>query len=373
MTENKIAREGILPVPISRLQSALGGLLLGIATGDSIGLPAEGLSRNRIQRRWNGEWRQRLIFGHGMCSDDTEHTFLVAQALLSHPDNAAAFQRCFAWKLRLWLLGLPAGVGFASLRAILKLWLGFPPSRSGVHSAGNGPAMRSGIIGAYFFDEPGKRRQFVSSATRLTHTDPRAETAALAVAEASAWAVRQDKPLEDLVSELPHLGNDGEWRAVCTKLSEALATNQAVASFAESLDLGDGVSGYCYHSVPVVLYAWLRSPNDFRRALESALNCGGDTDTVGAIVGALAGASVGAENIPAEWLDRIWEWPRSTRVLTRVAHRLTGQKVAGHALGRVRYFWPGLIPRNLLFLITVLAHGLRRLVLSVPSPLPIQS
>jgi ADP-ribosylglycohydrolase len=81
-----------------------------------------------------------------MISDDTEHSLFVAQSLLSYPDDATKFQKCLAWKLRLWLLGLPAGIGFATLRAILKLWLGFPAHRAGVYSAGNGPAMRSACL-----------------------------------------------------------------------------------------------------------------------------------------------------------------------------------------------------------------------------------
>ena len=137
-----------------KLRKAFVGVLTGTAVGDALGLPAEGMSRQRLQRRWHGQWRHRFLFGRGMVSDDTEHTLFVAQALLAHPNDPVAFQRCLAWKLRLWLLGIPAGIGFATLRAILKLWLGFPPTRSGVHSAGNGPAMRSAIIGAYFFDEP---------------------------------------------------------------------------------------------------------------------------------------------------------------------------------------------------------------------------
>jgi hypothetical protein len=154
--------------PQQDLREAFAGTLLGTAVGDALGLPAEGMSRQRIERRWHGQWRHRFLFGHGMVSDDTEHTLFVAQALLAHPNDPAAFQRCLAWKLRLWLLGIPAGIGFATLRAILKLWLGFPPARSGVHSAGNGPAMLSAIIGAYFFDEPEKRREFVAAATSLT-------------------------------------------------------------------------------------------------------------------------------------------------------------------------------------------------------------
>ncbi|RYD35828.1 MAG: ADP-ribosylglycohydrolase family protein, partial [Verrucomicrobiaceae bacterium] len=56
--------------------------MLGTALGDSLGLPSEGMSRGRIARRWKGELQQRFLFGRGMLSDDTEHTIMVAQALL---------------------------------------------------------------------------------------------------------------------------------------------------------------------------------------------------------------------------------------------------------------------------------------------------
>jgi ADP-ribosylglycohydrolase len=296
-----------------------------------------------------------------MCSDDTEHTLFVAQALLVHPDDPEAFQRCLAWKLRLWLLGLPAGIGFATLRSILKLWLGFPPHRSGVFSAGNGPAMRSAIIGAYFADDPTKRREFVAAATRITHTDPKAETAAQAIAAAAAWVVNRNEPEEKLLEELKNLGQDDEWQSLCRKLSDAWSMKTSVATFAETLGLCNGVTGFSYHSVPIALFAWLRHPDDFRAAMESALNCGGDTDTVGAMVGALAGACCGVQGIPAEWLSGIWEWPRSRALIQQVGHRLAEQRQTAGAMGPVRYFWPVLIPRNVFFLVVVLAHGFRRL------------
>ena len=345
-----------------KLREAFVGVLTGTAVGDALGLPAEGMSRQRIQRRWHGQWRHRFLFGRGMVSDDTEHTLFVAQALLAHPNDPVAFQRCLAWKLRLWLLGIPAGIGFATLRAILKLWLGFPPTRSGVHSAGNGPAMRSAIIGAYFFDEPEKRREFVDAATFLTHTDQRAVTAALAVAEAAALAVRQDQPIDDWLTALPRLSRDDEWWALCRKLADALAARISVQAFAESLGLRNAVTGYAYHSVPVALYASLLHRGDFRVAMESALNCGGDTDSVGAIVGALAGTDIGKDSIPFEWLSGICEWPRSNRTLEQVADRLARQKGAERPLGPICYFWPGLIPRNFIFLVAVLLHGFRRLL-----------
>ena len=337
------------------------GVLLGTAVGDSLGLPAEGMSRQRIRARWGGVWHHRFLFGHGMVSDDTEHMLFVAQALLTQPDDLIAFQRCLAWKLRLWLLGLPAGIGLATLKATLKLWVGISPSRSGVWSAGNGPAMRSAVIGVYFAADPAKRRAFVSASSRLTHSDPKAETAALAVAEATAWAVNQDEPIERWLTHLSGLGSDEEWIRICEKLADALDSAKSVEEFADSLGLQKGVTGYAYHSVPVALYAWLRHRNDFGKALESALNCGGDTDTVGAIVGAIMGAKVGKEGLPPEFTAGICEWPRSISLLEQIAARLAQQKDSAPALGPVLYFWPGLILRNLLFLVVVLIHGFRRL------------
>lgn len=337
------------------------GVLLGTAVGDSLGLPAEGMSRRRIRARWGGVWRHRFLFGRGMVSDDTEHTLFVAQSLLSHPDDPIAFQRCLGWKLRLWLLGLPAGIGLATLKAILKLWVGISPSRSGVWSAGNGPAMRSAVIGVYFAADPVQRRAFVSASTRLTHTDPKAETAALAVAEAAAWAVNQDEPIDQWLTHLSSLGVDEEWLDICAKLTGSLASPRSVEEFADSLGLQKGATGYAYHSVPVAVYAWARHHNDFRKALESALSCGGDTDTVGAMVGAIAGAKVGKQGIPTDLIEGLAEWPRSVSLLERVSAKLADQRDAPVPLGPVPYLWPSLILRNMLFLCVVLVHGILRL------------
>jgi ADP-ribosyl-[dinitrogen reductase] hydrolase len=134
-----------------------------------------------------------------------------------------------------------------------------------------------------------------------------------------------------------------------------------VGEFAVALGLEQGVSGYIYHTVPVAIYAWLRHYGDFRAAVEAALDCGGDTDTVGAITGALAGATVGASGIPEPWLRGMIDWPRSVQLLRLVADRLGEQLAKGSPLGEVSYFWPAVLPRNLCFLLVVLLHGLRRL------------
>lgn len=81
----------------------------------------------------------------------------------------------------------------------------------------------------------------------------------------------------------------------------------------------------------------------------------------GGIVGALAGGTVGSGGIPADWIAGIIDWPRSIGLLRNVAFRLGQQKRDGQPLGPVRYFWPAVLPRNLLFQLVVLLNGFRRL------------
>jgi len=153
------------------------GCLLGTAVGDALGLPYEGLSRQRIRKIAPKINDHRFIFGKGMVSDDTEHTCMVAQSLIVSGGEEKQFTQ-----FKFWLLGLPAGIGFATLRGIVKLWIGFPAHCSGVFSAGNGAAMRSVIIGVCYGTVPGKLSELVKISTRLTHRDPKAEYGAMAVA-----------------------------------------------------------------------------------------------------------------------------------------------------------------------------------------------
>ena len=140
-----------------------------------------------------------------MISDDTEHTLFVAQSLMAHPDSSERFAKRLAWCLRGWLLTLPAGIGMATLRSILRLWGGIPPHRSGVYSAGNGPAMRSAPIGAFFPHDPLRLESFLQASTLLTHTDPRALIGARAIARLSAWIIAQDADMPPSEAELEAL------------------------------------------------------------------------------------------------------------------------------------------------------------------------
>lgn len=340
----------------------LEGVLIGTAVGDSIGLPMEGLSARRQKKLFDPPLRQRLVGSHGMISDDTEHTVMVAQALLDSGFDPDDFQRRLARSLRWWLAALPAGVGFATLRAILKLWLGFSPQRSGMHSAGNGPAMRSALLGVYFCDDERQLHSFVRASAEITHRDPRAATAAIAVAETARWMVQNETDFDRLLSRLRLLSDQFEWQSIISSIGDALRANQSTLSLAQQIGARCGVSGYALQSVPVAIYAALRNQSNFASALTEVIECGGDTDTTGAITGGLVGARVGIAGIPEPWREGIADFPYSTKFLHQIAARLFEQHAAKRPLGAMPYAWTAIPIRNLAFLIIVLSHGLRRLL-----------
>jgi ADP-ribosyl-[dinitrogen reductase] hydrolase len=351
----------------SENENRLKGLLLGVAVGDSLGLPAEGLSRRRAEKFFHGKWEQRFLFGCGMISDDTEHTVFVAECLLQHPNSVSEFRRLLAWKFRIWFLGLPAGIGYATLRSILKLWLGVSPEKSGVYSAGNGPAMRAAIIGAYFAHSPECIDDYIQASTLLTHTDPKALIGASAIAHLAAWAFK-NQPASSLNScevfsilEKCNRTNDSEWQEIINKMRSAFEQGFSVAEFALQMNLSKGVSGYIYHTVPVSVYSWIKHFGEFEQTLLAVLNCGGDTDTVASIAGALAGATSGDKAIRKEWLEKIHDYPCSIHLLKTLAGCLTTRQQGLDSEPVKTPFFPFVLARNMLFLVVVLLHGLRRL------------
>lgn len=343
------------------------GCLLGTAVGDSVGLRYEGLSKGRQRRMYSQISGPRLIFGRGMVSDDTEQTCMVAQALIVSAGSVEMFAQNLAGQFRRWLLGFPAAVGYATLRAITRLWLGYPSHRSGVFSAGNGPAMRSSILGLCYGHDVQRLRALVSASTRITHTDPKAEYGALAVALAAHLAARQ--PEKDVAPEafaralrevLPREAH--EFVRLIARVIESAAARRTTESFAEDLGLGRGVSGYVYHTVPVVLHAWLTHQDDYASGIIDIVRCGGDTDTTAAILGGIIGARVGKTGIPAEWRGRLWEWPRTVPWMEDLGRRLARVVAQGAGQEPLRLPLYGVLLRNLFFLLVVLGYGFRRLL-----------
>ncbi|RPI82692.1 MAG: ADP-ribosylglycohydrolase family protein, partial [Planctomycetaceae bacterium] len=122
-----------------------------------------------------------------------------------------------------------------------------------------------------------------------------------------------------------------------------------------------GVSGYTHQTVPVALHTVLSHPNDLATAIQVAIACGGDTDTVAAIVGGIVGAAVGRTGIDPRWLNRMVDWPLTVEWISSLAEQLGRVSESGVAESPLQLAAWQQFPRNLFLLAVVLAHGFRRL------------
>lgn len=345
-------------------RNRVAGSLLGTALGDSLGLPAEGMRPRTIERLgWNKTLRQRFIGHRGMWSDDTEHTIMLAQAFLDSQGDTEKFTRSFAKELRWWLLGLPGGTGKATAQAILKLWLGVSPTKSGVFSAGNGPCMRAPLLGLLFPDDRELRHTLTTAHTEITHSDPKALTPALVIADLAALFSQSNRPptWDTIVSLLHPSMADDEWTKIVEALNEFQKAEQSLHQFLTAIGGNPkrGITDYSYHTTACVIAAGVQNEWRFEPTITALIKAGGDTDTTSAIAGALCGALSGRNGLPQDSLRTIREWPTNCGDLERLADAL-----AAHPRRvRVRPLWsPSLFLRNLTFLSIVLGHGLLRLV-----------
>jgi len=317
----------------------LRGTLLGTALGDALGLPAEGMSAKAIARRFGRVEHYHLLGSRGFVSDDTEQSALVAQALLQ-PDLAAAL-RSFRRALVGWFLRLPWGIGMATVRACLRIVLGL--RRSGVRSAGNGAAMRAAIVGVYFADDAARRREWSDAFASVTHVDARAVQGARYVAEVAATG---DVVAARSAVDEPQLG---------AAIDKALALIQRGTSTEEAArELG--TTGFVIHTVPFAAFCFGRFGKEPLRALSETISAGGDTDSIGAIVGAWCGALHGERGLPRDLIDKINDGPFGPSHLRALGDSLGGPRTP------VRYSAALAMLRNLALYPVVLAHGFRRLI-----------
>jgi len=289
---------------------------------------------------------------------------MVAQSLIVADGDVAAFRKDFARRLQTWFATLPAGIGLATAKACLKLWLFIPPQSSGIFSAGNGPAMRAAIVGAYFRDHQ-ELQQFLHTSTTVTHTDPKAYHGALAVALAANLSGQhhsvEGQHFIDCYTSLTKDDHD-DLLPLLQRVVDSVQHGHSVIHFADQIGCKKGVSGYVLQTVPMAIHAWLSHQRDYEGAVSSIIECGGDADTTAAIVGGIVGTSVGLAGIPADWRHNVIEWPRTISWITQLGQQLADRSTPTKKKKPPRLSLVAALIRNLAFLVVVLFHGFRRLL-----------
>ncbi len=286
----------------------LGGLL-GLAIGDALGMPVEGWSRDRIAAEFGRieGYHPRRQPGRdevaaGEFTDETEFALCVVESVTTNRgtidvDNIGARLLYLArGESRRWLgAATAAALDRADETGEFRVALDEDGPATGDVATRGVPI---GLLHAVGRFDAASLRAAAEVVTRLTHGSPAAIAATTAVAYGVNLAARGEVPPTRWARDTAEFLGGG---ALSESLAQAADLADATTPVADALAaLGTGEDAR--ESVAAGFYAAIVAPV-FEAAVFTAVEAGGDTDTVAAVAGALAGSTRGASGIPQGLID----------------------------------------------------------------------
>ena len=310
------------------------GALAGLALGDALGMPTQAMSPEQIRAVYgritglvDADASQPYAPGMpaGSVTDDTEQALLVASLLVRGRGsssgrvalNAVEFAHALlAWEDSMIERGSLDLLGPSTKAALERVRAGADPLSVGGAGTTNGAAMRVTPIGvAVSTADPEAFAEAVWSSCRVTHATRQGfQSAALVAAAVSMGidAARSTTPdlrglLWKALSYVDSLPERGAWTPdpdviAATRRAMQLVANPASSSL-ECLVEQVGTSVASAQAIPMAFALLARDPSP--QALLDAANIGGDTDTIGAIAGAILGGLLGVEAFDATMLAQV--------------------------------------------------------------------
>ncbi len=264
------------------------GALYGLAIGDALGGTTEFMNKAEIEKRYG---RVTEIIGGGFwqlepgeTTDDTAMTIAVARGILANPENPI---EQIGEEFLSWAKTGPKDIGniignvFREYRGNWFEAAERVHEQSGGKSAGNGSLMRCLPVALAYADEH-QMQQVTVLQSKMTHFDPLADEACL-IYNRNARRMLNGEALRD-----------------------ALRKEVQGTRYAPALDREPSVppDGFVVHTFLWVVHI-LNTSADFESAVQYAANLGGDSDTIGAIAGGLAGLECGFAALPTRYVEKI--------------------------------------------------------------------
>ena len=300
------------------------GALAGLALGDALGMPTQAMSPEQIRAVYgritglvDGDASQPYAPGMpaGSVTDDTEQALLVASLLVRGRGSSSGrvaldagefAHALLAWEDSMIQRGSLDLLGPSTKAALERVRAGEDPLTVGRTGTTNGAAMRVTPIGiAMPTADPQAFADAVWSSCQVTHATRQGfQSAALVAAAVSFGIDAACSPSLDLrsllwkaLSYVDSLPERGAWTpdpdvVAATRRAMQLVANPASSSLACLVEQV-GTSVASAQAIPMAFALLARDPSP--QALLDAANIGGDTDTIGAIAGAILGAALGFE------------------------------------------------------------------------------
>lgn len=321
------------------------GCLIGGAAGDALGYPVEFLRYSEIKKRFgiNGITEYVLDEGIARISDDTQMTLFTATGLL-HGETRGCIRGIMGepWEY-VWLSykdwyrtqteEYPLnGYHFSWLDDIPGLYSRRAPGNTCIsvlssdkegsvknpvnNSKGCGGVMRVAPVGLYF----GEKKHYTVELTdrigaeiaALTHGHPLGYISAEGLVHMIALLAHNDIPIEDAVYDMKNKlyskYNQNQHESInnlirLTEKAVELARDKRISDHEGILRLGEG--WVAEEALAISIFCSLRYSNDFEKAIVTAVNHDGDSDSTGSITGNIIGAHLGLSAIPEKFIANL--------------------------------------------------------------------
>jgi poly(ADP-ribose) glycohydrolase ARH3 len=271
------------------------GAVFGTFVGDALGMPFEGLSHTAIPETVEMVEARR---GRGTYTDDTQMMIALSESLIARGGiDAEDLARSF-------LDSYEPDRGYGrGTRRVFKLWRQGVPARlaagqvfDGRGSRGNGAAMRIAPVAVFFRDDPDRLRAQAAASARVTHAHPVGVDGAVVQAAAIGAALRGDNILDVARETARTLELGRALEEVETLLGVVRTPGEVQGHLGSSADIAESVAAALYSAL---------AHDRFEAAVRFGVRLGGDTDTVAAMAGAVAGARDGYRAIPSRWVEAL--------------------------------------------------------------------
>lgn len=323
-------REKRFKLSLEDYQNRAVGCLAGLAIGDAFGDAAR-------------DPENQFLYGITMdfpekptgSTDDTEFALLSAEILLSSGGSPSREDVTNAWRAHVLVEDQLKRGGASEMDAAANIRRGLLPPESGrfhVYTASDGAAMRAAPAGIVAVGSPNLAAELAERDAEISHSADGiwgAQAVAAAVSVALAGG-----SVEEVFDEGMSRAPEGSWFRHNFETAVSIMNDNGRDVRKVWMKLHRALRSEYKSSVPEAVVSafavFLLTEGDFRDCIIYASNFGRDSDTIGAIAGALAGASGGVTSIPSNWVERVRQ-PSGTclqftvqRDIVDVAMQLTG-------------------------------------------------
>ncbi|MFD7294496.1 ADP-ribosylglycohydrolase family protein [Streptomyces sp. NPDC059897] len=299
------------------------GAFYGLALGDALGMPTQVMSRADVVRVYGtltgfepagADNPVSAGMPAGSVTDDTDQAVIVARLLVEgggHVDPLRFAEELLCWEKEMKAKGSFDLLGPSTKAALDAVARGTDPKEAGKHGTTNGAAMRVTPVGIAFSYAPGDTDTFldrVVESCQVTHDTTVGIAGAAAVAAAVSTGIAGgtlDDVFEAAVAASAAGSRRGHWIAGASVSARIAAVRDLVAGLDEAAALNRiealiGTSVASQESVPAAFAVLALTGGDPWRSALLAANLGGDSDTIAAIAGAVAGSLHGLSGLPAD-------------------------------------------------------------------------